>query len=104
MRALNVPQPLLDELAPHLAAYRPGAGPEALVFTGAKGMPLRRSFAARVFKPAVKRAGLDRELTFRVVRKVATSYMVDDGVHHRVIQHRLGHATARLSRELYTRT
>lgn len=27
--------------------------------------------------------------------------MVDDGVHPRVIQHRLGHATAKLSQELY---
>lgn len=65
VRTLSVPQPLLDELARHLATYRPGAGPEALVFTGAKGMPLRRSFAARVFKPAVTRAGLDPRLTFR---------------------------------------
>jgi integrase len=64
-------------------------------------MPLRRPFAARVFKPAVKRAELDPGLTFRGLRKVATSNMVDDGVHPRVIQHRLGHATARLSQELY---
>ena len=73
------------------------------MFTGSRGMPLRRSFAARVFKPAVERAGLDPTLTFRGLRKVATSYMVDDGVHPRVIQYRLGHATARLSQELYAK-
>jgi len=54
-----------------------------------------------VFNPAVERVGLDPGLTFRGLRKVATSYMVDDGVHPRVIQHRLGHATARPSQELY---
>lgn len=101
VRTLSLPEPLVDELASHVATYRPGAGPDELVFTGPKGMPLRRSFAARVFKPAVARAGLDPRLTFRGLRKVATSYMVDDGVHPRVIQYRLGHATARLSQELY---
>ena len=53
------PKPLVEELAHHLATFRPGAEPTDLVFTGARGMPLRRSFAARVFKPAVKRAGVD---------------------------------------------
>jgi hypothetical protein len=87
--------------ARHLAAYRPGAGPQDLVFVGRRGGASRRTFAARVFNPAVERAGLDPGLTFPGLRKVATSYMVDDGVHPRVIQHRLGHATARLSQELY---
>jgi integrase len=101
VRTLSIPEPLVEVLAWHLASFRPDAGPADLVFTGPRGMPLRRSFAARVFKPAVVRAGLDAGLTFRGLRKVATSYMVDDGVHPRVIQHRLGHATARLSQELY---
>ncbi len=100
---LSIPEPLVEELARHLATYRPGAGPGDLVFTGSRGMPLRRSFAARVFKPAVERSGLDPTLTFRGLRKVATSYMVDDGVHPRVIQYRLGHATVRLSQELYAK-
>jgi integrase len=103
VRTLSIPEPLIEELARHLATYCPGAGPDELVFTGPKGMPLRRSFAARVFKPAVTRAGLDPTLTFRGLRKVATSFMVDDGVHPRVIQYRLGHATARLSQELYAK-
>ena len=71
------------------------------MFTGAKGGTLRRSFAARVFSPAVARAGLPDELTFHGLRHVAASFLVDAGEHPRVIQHRLGHATARLSMELY---
>ena len=45
-------------------------------------------------------AGLD-DLTFHGLRHVAASLMVGSGEHPRVIQHRLGHSTARLSLELY---
>ncbi len=92
---------LVDELARHLRDHRPGAGADDLVFTGPNGASLRRSFAARVFKPAVAAAGLPGDLTFHGLRHVATSLMVQSGEHPRVIQHRLGHATARLSMELY---
>jgi integrase len=85
-----------------MPTFRPGAGPGDLVFTSSKGMPRRRSFAARVFKPGAAgraRPGAD----VPGLRKVATGYMVDDKIHTRVIQHRLGHATARLSQELYAK-
>lgn len=51
--------------------------------------------------PAVAKAGLDHALTFHGLRHVATTFMVEDGEHPRVTQQRLGHATARLSMELY---
>ena len=60
------------------------------------GGPSPPAFQARCDKSRA-RSGL----SFRGPRKVATSYMVDEGVHPRVIQHRLGHATARMSQELY---
>jgi integrase len=100
-RTLSAPPFLIDELAGHLAEHRPGAGPDDLVFVGARGGPLRRSFEARFFKPAVERAGLDPALTFHGLRHVAASLMVEMGEHPRVIQARLGHATSRLSMELY---
>ncbi|MDQ6728238.1 MAG: tyrosine-type recombinase/integrase [Actinomycetota bacterium] len=100
-RTLSLPAFLVEELAQHLSVYRSGAGREDLVFTGPKGGTLRRSFAARVFNPAVGRAGLPDALTFHGLRHVAASFLVDAGEHPRVIQHRLGHATARLSMELY---
>lgn len=99
-RTVSVPPFLLDELSAHLA--REGRREaDGLVFTGSKGTPLRRSFAARTFVPAVAKAGLEPALTFHGLRHVATTFMVEDGEHPRVIQHRLGHATARLSMELY---
>ena len=57
--------------------------------------------ARTMFKPAVARAGLPESLTFHGLRHVATSFMVEAGEHPRVIEHRLGHSTARLSMELY---
>ena len=100
-RTLVLPVFVVDELARHLRDHRPGAVSDDLVFTGPRGAPLRRSFAARVFNPAVAAAGLPGDLTFHGLRHVATSLMVQSGEHPRVIQHRLGHATARLSMELY---
>ncbi|HET9442057.1 MAG TPA: tyrosine-type recombinase/integrase, partial [Acidimicrobiales bacterium] len=62
---------------------------------------LRRSFAARHFNPAVVRAGLPETVTFHGLRHVATTFMVTGNEHPRTVQHRLGHATADLSMELY---
>ena len=87
-------------LAEHLAA-RGRPSPDELVFTAPAGGPLRpANFRLRVWGPAVQAAGLDG-LTFHGLRHAAASFMVGSGEHPRVIQHRLGHATARLSLELY---
>jgi integrase len=100
-RTIAVPAFLLDELSHHLGVHRNRPGVDELAFVGPKGGPLRRSFAARIFTPAVEAAGLDPQLTFHGLRHVATSLMVAAGEHPRVIQQRLGHATAKLSMELY---
>jgi integrase len=99
-RTLSLPALLLDELGQHRSLYQSGAGRDDVVFTGAKGGMLGRSFAVGVFNPAVARAGLPYKLTFHGLRHVAASSLVDAGKHPRVIQPRLGHATARLSIEL----
>jgi integrase len=103
LRTLTAPQFLVDELAHHLASHRAAArdAPEALVFVGPRGGVLRRRFGERVLAPAVKRAGLDTSLTFHALRHVAITAMVDAGVHPRVMQGRAGHATSKLTLELY---
>ena len=100
-RTMSVPAFLVDELAQHLAHHRRGAEQEDLVFVSARGGPLRHSFEYRVFKSAVTKAGIDVSLTFHGLRHVAATLMVEQGEHPRVIQARLGHATSRLSMELY---
>ena len=99
-RTMSVPQFVIDELAQHAARF--GRSGDDLLFVGPKGGALRRSFAARTFTPAVTAAGIDARVTFHGLRHVAASLMVEAGVHPRVIQQRLGHATARLSMELYS--
>lgn len=100
-RTLTVPRFLLDALDEHIAAHRHGAGPDDLVFTGSGGAILRRSFTARKLRPAVARAGLSPELNFRGLCHVASSLMVANGEHPRVVQQRLGHADPALSMGLY---
>jgi len=100
-RTFALPTFLVDELAAHLAAHRPGAGPDDLVFLGPKGGILRRSFEARVFKPAVEVIGLPENLTFHGLRHVATTLMIANNEHPKVIQHRLGHADPAMSLGVY---
>jgi integrase len=89
----------MDALAEHLA-QRGRPDPSELVFVAPGGGPMRASnFRTRVWAPAVAAAGLDG-LTFHGLRHVAASLMVSTGEHPRVVQHRLGHSTSRLSMEL----
>ena len=103
LRTLSAPAFLIDELADHLAVHRRdvAALDDVLIFVGPRGGVLRRRFADRVFAPAVKRAKLDPSLTFHGLRHAAITTMVELGVHPRVMQGRAGHATAKLTMELY---
>lgn len=101
LRTIAVPPFLIDELARHLAAHRFTADREDLVFVGPRGGILRRRFGERALHPAVERAGLDPTLTFHALRHVAMSALVDERVHPRVMQGRAGHASSRLTMELY---
>jgi integrase len=104
LRTLAAPAFLIDELARHLGEHRPEAVGDrlALVFVGPRGGLLRRRFAERTFRPAVERAGLDPNMTFHGLRHVAMSTLVDANVHPRVMQSRAGHASSRLTMELYS--
>jgi integrase len=103
LRTMAAPDFLIEVLANHLRSHRADVqgDPEALVFVGPRGGVLRHRFADRIFAPAVERAALDPSLTFHGLRHVAITAMVDAGVHPRVMQGRAGHATSKLTLELY---
>jgi integrase len=103
LRTMAAPTFLVEELADHLARHRSHAreDPDALIFVGPRGGVLRRRFAERIFVPAVGRAGLEPSLTFHGLRHSAITALVEAGVHPRVMQGRAGHATAKLTMELY---
>lgn len=100
-RTFALPAFLVDELAAHVARHRPKAGTDDLVFLGPRGGILRRSFEARIFRPAVEAAGLPPALTFHGLRHVATTLMIANNEHPKVIQHRLGHADPAMSLAVY---
>jgi integrase len=99
-RTLNLPPFLIEMLSEHLAA-RGRPGPDELVFVARKGGPLRRStFRARVFDRAVRKAELDG-VTFHGLRHSAVGLMIEVGAHLEVIKRRLGHASIRVTSDVY---
>jgi integrase len=104
-RTMAVAPTLLEELARHLATYRPDVEPDDLCFVGERGGVLRRHFLARVLKPALVRAGLPvgrrAGIDFHGLRHVAASLMVASGEHPKVMQARLGHSSQELTMGLY---
>ncbi|MBE7187287.1 tyrosine-type recombinase/integrase [Jatrophihabitans endophyticus] len=96
-RSVPIPRFLLEDLAQLVA----GKGPRDLVFTGAKGAPLRLShFRRAVFLPAVARSGLDG-LTPHGLRHTAASLAIAAGAPVKVVQTMLGHASATMTLDLY---
>jgi integrase len=98
-RVIALPAFVVEALARHLEG-RP-ADPEALVFTDARGGPVRRTnWRRRVWGPAVRAAGLEG-LRPHDLRHFAASVAVAAGAHPRALQARLGHADFRVTMDVY---
>jgi integrase len=92
-RTVPLPQIVLDALAAHLAAFP--AGPDGLLFTDDRGLPLRRdSFGRKVWRPAVRAVDLPAGVGFHALRHYYASLLIRHGESVTVVQSRLGHATA----------
>ena len=71
------------------------------MFTGAQGAPLRRSnFRRRVWLPAV-RESVGEPLRFHDLRHFHATLLIAEGVHPKVIQHRLGHTSVTVTLDVY---
>lgn len=91
-RVVNVPPHVLPDLETHLGAYS-GRGPAGLVFVGAKSGPLRSAnFGAKVWRPAVRTAGLSG-VHFHDLRGTAATLAAVSGATTAELMRRLGHAT-----------
>lgn len=96
-RTLSIPSFLCDVLALHLR----DAPQSELVFTTAKGAPLRRSsFREAVWLPAVARAGLD-PLRFHDLRHTCAALLIANGAHAKEVQVRLGHSSISTTMNVY---
>ena len=98
-RRLSLPRFLCDELEHHLATF--GVGQESLIFTNTEGGPLRRNaWRRRVWKPGVD-ASVGEPMTFHDLRHSHAAILIKQGVHPKVIQERLGHASIRTTLDTY---
>lgn len=96
MRTVTLPAGLVGELTD----WREGADLDRLVFTDTKGGGLRpRNWRKRRFKPAAEAAGLD--VTPHDLRHTHVAWLIEQGVHAKAIQARLGHASIQVTLDTY---
>jgi integrase len=115
-RDVPLPRVAVEALAEHLHLFPPverelmvrdAAGRErvetvSLVFVDDRGEPIRRSALSRVWRPAVATAGLPEETTFHSLRHYYASLLIRHGESVKVVQSRLGHATAAETLDTYS--
>lgn len=98
-RTVPLPQVVVEALARHLEAYPT----DGLVFTDDQGRPIRRSwFSAHVWRPAVAAAGLPDGTGFHDLRHYYASTLIHHGASVKVVQDRLGHASASETLDTYS--
>ncbi len=103
VRRVPLPEGLVHVLAAHLAEFPAVevAGYGQLLFTTAKGEPLRRNRFGEVWRRAALRSGLRRDLTFHDLRHYYASLLIRHGESVKVVQRRLGHKSAQETLDTY---
>jgi integrase len=92
------PQVVVHVLAEHLRRYP--AAPDGLVFTTETGGPIRRTSFSAVWRAAVAAAGEDGAV-FHELHHYYASLLIRHGESVKVVQSRLGHATAAETLDTY---
>lgn len=98
-REVPLPQIVADALAAHLEAFP--AGESGLIFTTAKGEPLRKSSVWSAWKQATKAAGVEGE-GMHSLRHHYASLLIKHGESVKVVQERLGHKSAQETLDTYS--
>ncbi len=98
-RVVPLPRVVVDVLAEHLRRYP--AGLDGLVFTTEAGGPIRRTSFSAVWRAAVAAAGQDGAV-FHELRHYYASLLIRHGESVKVVQSRLGHATAAETLDTYS--
>lgn len=100
VRTVPLPDVVLTELSAHLAGYEPG--PWGLIFTSPKGLPIWRSAWTLTWAKAVAAAGLPPGTRFHYLRHYYASLLIRHGESVKVVQARLGHASAAETLDTYS--
>lgn len=71
------------------------------VFTTSEGQPITTRSLCRLFKAALKRAGLNEAMTFHDLRHCAGSLMLADGEDIQAVSELLGHSSRSVTEKIY---
>jgi integrase len=99
-RVVPLPAVVLDALAAHLSCYP--VGPDGFLFTNHAGEPIRRTRFSDVWRPAVKASGAPMGTGFHSLRHFYASLLIRHGESVKVVQARLGHASAAETLDTYS--
>jgi integrase len=100
VRSIPLPTVVVDALAAHLAKFPPGA--DGLIFTTEGGNPIRRTSFGDVWRNAVKAAKAAPGTGFHELRHYYASLLIRHGESVKVVQARLGHASASETLDTYS--
>ncbi|MBI2170325.1 MAG: site-specific integrase [Actinobacteria bacterium] len=98
-RTVPLPSVVADTVHSHLERY--GPGPESLVFGDPRGTAVRRYRFNEAWRRAVTAAGLTRRVRFHDLRHFYASLLISHGESVKVVQARLGHASATETLDTY---
>lgn len=95
-RTVAMPSILVDDFRRHLMAFAK-AGSDALIFTGAKGAPLKRGNWHKSVKwiKTVAKVGLPKGFHFHDLRHTGNNLAAASGASTRELMHRMGHGSMR---------
>lgn len=99
-RTIPLPRLVTDALSAQLAEH--GRGADGLIFTSSNGEPIRRTRFSDAWRPAAKAAGLEPGTGFHALRHYYASALIHHGESVKVVQSRLGHATAAETLDTYS--
>jgi integrase len=76
---------------------------DGLIFSTTVGTPINpRNLTGRSFKPLLERAGLPQSVRFHDLRHTAATLLMSRGVHPKLVQELLGHATIAITLDTYS--
>jgi integrase len=97
-RTVPLPQSVADALAAHLAEFGPGR--EGFILTAPEGGPVRGTRFRDVWRRTLQSAGMVR-VRPHDLRHFYASLLIDAGESVKVVQDRLGHASATVTLDTY---
>jgi len=99
-RRIDLSPYVVQLLKEHRSKQRPLS---SWVFANSKGNPMRKdNFLHRVFRPLLARAGIHR-LRFHDLRHSSATLSLAAGENVKVVQERLGHASAKMTLDVYAK-